>query len=267
MIDSHCHLADEAFASDVAAVVDRAQAAGVAQALCIIDVTNDAEQRRADRVGELWSALRFAAGVHPHQAGRFDANLDAVVPTVTNALEGRPRACAVGEIGLDYHYDFAPRATQIEVFRRQIRLARERRDPIVIHTREADDDTVDAVRAEGQGEVGGVFHCFTGDTALARRALDLGFYVSFSGIVTFKRAEKIREAAAYVPADRLLVETDAPYLAPVPHRGQRNEPAWVARVVDVVADVRGETPERVVDAARRSFDRLFVDRVLSGECF
>ena len=257
MIDSHCHLADEAFSSDVATVVDRARGAGVEQALCIVDVTNDAEQGRADRVGKLWKELRFAVGIHPHQSGHFGSDLDSVMPTVEAAFESHSKACAVGEIGLDYHYDFAPRKTQIEVFRRQILLARDRSAPIVIHTREADDDTIDAVRTEGQDAVGGVFHCFTGDTELARRVLDLGFYISFSGIVTFKRAEDLRRVAAFVPANRLLVETDSPYLAPVPHRGKRNEPAWVTRVVHVLAGVRDQTPAEVATAASRSFEDLF----------
>ena len=257
MIDSHCHLADEAFSSDVITVVDRARKAGVEQALCIVDVTNDAEADRADCVGELWKELRFAVGIHPHQSGRFGGDLDSIMPTVEAAFKSHSKACAVGEIGLDYHYDFAPRKTQIEVFRRQIRLARDRSAPIVIHTREADDDTVDAVRTEGQDAVGGVFHCFTGDTELARRVLDLGFYISFSGIVTFKWADELRRVAAFVPGDRLLVETDSPYLAPVPHRGKRNEPAWVIQVVHVLAEVRGETPAGVATAATRSFEDLF----------
>lgn len=257
MIDSHCHLADEAFADDAAGVIGRAQAAGVDCALCILDVTNRDEQRRADHVAQLWPEIQFSAGVHPHQAGQFDTDLDGVVQTVEAALDCRPSMVAVGEVGLDYHYRFAPPATQVEVFRRQIFLARKRNVPLVVHTREADNETVDAIRVEGHGEVKGVFHCFTGDIALARRALDLGFYVSFSGIVTFKRAEDVRRAAKFVPADRLLVETDSPYLAPVPHRGKRNEPAWVAKVIDVLADIRNEDRFQVADFTHRSFDCLF----------
>lgn len=257
MIDSHCHLADEAFVDDVEAVVDRARAAGVEQALCILDATNDMECARAEQIASLWGALRFAVGVHPHQAAGFADLPDSVVPTVTAVRERHNRVCAIGEIGLDYHYDFSPPSTQIDVFRRQISLACECGLPIVIHTREADDDTVDALQAEGRGRVNGVFHCFTGGMSLARKALDLGFYVSFSGIVTFKRADEIREVAAYVPADRLLVETDAPYLAPVPYRGKRNEPAWVAQVVEALADVRGESTGAVVQASQNSFVRLF----------
>ena len=260
MIDSHCHLADEQFAADLDAVVARARTAGVDGALCILDALNDDEARRADGVAEVWPDAAFAIGVHPHQAGAVDdaaGGLDGVAPFVRRLLDARRGACAVGEIGLDYHYDFAPPRTQIEVFRRQIALARDLALPIVIHTREADADTLDAIRAEGGGDVKGVFHCFTGDAAFARRALDLGFHVSFSGIVTFRNAAAIREAAAIVPADRLLVETDAPYLSPVPYRGRRNEPARVSRVVDTLSEVRGVSRDAIIEATRQSYRRLF----------
>lgn len=260
MIDSHCHLADEQFTADLDAVIERARAAGVDGALCILDALNDDEARRANVVADVWPDAAFAVGVHPHQAAAVDdaaGGIDGVAPFVRRLLAARARACAVGEIGLDYHYDFAPPRTQVEVFRRQIALARELELPIVIHTREADDDTLDAIRAEGGGDVQGVFHCFTGDAAFARRALDLGYHVSFSGIVTFRNAAPIREAAALVPADRLLVETDSPYLSPVPYRGRRNEPARVAQVVDTLAEVRGVDRADIVEATRRSYGRLF----------
>ena len=260
MIDSHCHLADEQFAADLDAVVARAQGAGVDGALCILDALNHEEVARADRVAEAWPDVAFAVGVHPHQAGAVGDAIggpDGVASFVGGAVEARLGTCAIGEIGLDYHYDFAPRETQIEVFRRQIALAREAARPIVIHTREADDDTVDALRVEGRGDVRGVFHCFTGDAAFARRALDLGFHVSFSGIVTFRNATAIREAAAIVPPDRLLAETDSPYLSPAPYRGRRNEPARVAQVIDTLSEVRGEDRADVVEATRRSYSRLF----------
>ena len=260
MIDSHCHLADEQFAADLGAVVARAREAGVEGALCILDALHDGEAGRADRVAEAWPDVAFAVGVHPHQAGAVgDAagGLDGVAPLVRRAVAARAGACAIGEIGLDYHYDFAPRGTQIEVFRRQIALARALGRPVVIHTREADDDTVDALRVEGGGDAAGVFHCFAGDAAFARRVLDLGFHVSFSGIVTFRNAAAVREAAALVPADRLLAETDAPYLSPVPYRGRRNEPARVAQVIDTLAEVRGASREEIVETTRRSYRRLF----------
>lgn len=257
MIDSHCHLTDDAFVSDLDAVVGRARSAGVEGALCILDVANAEDGRRAEGVAERWPETRFAAGVHPHQAAQFGDRLDAVDDVVRQALAAAPEARAVGEIGLDYHYDFAPRDIQREVFRRQVQVARAVGRPVVIHTREADADTIEILRTDGGGEVQGVFHCFTGDVALARQALDLGFYVSFSGIVTFRRAAEIREAAAIVPADRLLAETDCPYLAPVPHRGKRNEPAWVAYVLDVLAEVRGETRGGVERATTEAFAALF----------
>ncbi len=257
VIDSHCHLADEVFAATLDAVVDRAREAGVAGALCILDATNDAEAARSARVASLWPEVRFAVGVHPHQAGFFVERLDEVESHVRAAVAARPDTCAIGEIGLDYHYGLAPREVQREVFRHQIRVASELDHPIVIHTREADDDTFAILTEERIPGVTGVFHCFTGDATTARRVVDLGFHVSFSGIVTFRSADSIREAAAVVPDDRLLVETDAPYLAPVPHRGKQNEPAWVTEVADVVAEVRGVTPAELRASTTAVYQALF----------
>ena len=257
MIDSHCHLADDAFVSDLEAVIERAQAAGLAGAMCMIDLANPVELDRLGRVRVLWSQVRCAAGIHPHQAGKYADDVGEVERQVRRAVETLDGLRAVGEIGLDYHYDFAPRDLQQAVFRRQVALARELSLPVVIHTREADEDTVRILGEEGRGQVRGVFHCFTGGVALARQALDLGFYISFSGIVTFRGAAAVREAAQLVPADRLLVETDSPYLAPAPHRGKRNEPAWVARVVDVLAEVRTQSPEEVVAVTTEAFGSLF----------
>jgi TatD DNase family protein len=240
MVDSHCHLADRVFDADLDAVIDRARGAGVTQALTILAAGDADEAARATRVAALWDAVRFAVGVHPHQAHEFgDSGRSSAI--VRAAFADNPRARAVGEIGLDYHYDFSPRDVQRAVFAEQVALARELRRPVIIHTREADDDTLDILRGEGQGEITGVFHCFTGDAAMARRVLDLGFLLSFAGIVTFPKAGSLRDAAALVPDDRLLAETDSPFLAPVPHRGRRNEPAWVCHVVDALARVRGTT--------------------------
>ena len=160
---------------------------------------------------------------------------------------------AIGEIGLDYHYDFSPRDVQQAVFRTQVELAIERGLPVIIHTREATDDTFAILRDAGSA-LRGVFHCFTGDRAMARAGLDLGFYISLAGIVTFSRAEELREVAKLVPDDRLLVETDAPYLAPVPYRGKRNEPAFVARVVDAVAALRGVAAPALAAQLQQNFD-------------
>jgi TatD DNase family protein len=238
VIDSHCHLADPAYAADVEDVVRRAQEAGVSGALCVLACGDAQEATRAARVGVLWHGLRFAVGVHPHQAHEYAGREAAVVAAVSDALSGTPGACAVGEIGLDYHYDFSPRAVQRDVFSRQIRFARDIGRPVVVHTREADEDTIRIVREEGGGEVRGVFHCFCGSERLAEEALALGFMLSFSGMITFPRAESIRTIAAAVPADRLLIETDCPYLAPVPVRGKRNEPAFVVRTAETLADLR-----------------------------
>jgi len=257
VIDSHFHLADSAFDADLAEVVSRAAAAGVDQGLCILTAGEPGEEERGRSVAALWPEVRFAIGVHPHVAGRYAGRADDAVAIVRQAIVATPQARAVGEIGLDYHYDFSPRDVQREVFRRQVALARELRLPIVIHTREATEDTFAILREEGRGDLTGVFHCFSGDVAMAREALDLGFYVSFAGIVTFPKAEGVREAAKLVPAGRLLVETDAPYLAPVPYRGKRNEPAYVLHTVNALARSRGETPEAVASAVVRAFEVLF----------
>ena len=254
MIDSHCHLADEAFAADLDEAIARARAAGVTGALCILAAGDDAEAERARGVRERWTAVRFATGVHPHAAGTFDGRA-AESADLTRRHAAAFSACGIGEIGLDYHYDFAPRPIQQEVFRAQLALARELRLPVIIHTREATDDTF-AILHEHPG-VAGVFHCFTGDTAMARRALDIGFYVSFAGIVTFPKAGDLRDAARSVPADRLLIETDSPYLAPVPHRGKRNEPAYGARVLASLAETRGEPVAEVQRNVTDNFVRLF----------
>jgi TatD DNase family protein len=164
---------------------------------------------------------------------------------------------AIGEVGLDYHYDFAPRDVQRSVFSAQVALARDRGYPLVIHTREADDDTIAILEQEGAGRVRGVFHCFSGDSGLARRALGLGFHLSFSGILTFPRSTAVRDAAALVPRDRLLVETDCPYLAPVPHRGRRNEPAWVAETLQRLADIHGIDPAHMAAVTSENYRILF----------
>lgn len=256
MIDSHCHIAGEAFTADLDAVVERAHAADVTSALCILSAGDVEEAARAQRVRAVWPAVRFAVGVHPHQAAAFAGRAPAAADLVRAEVQ-REAACAIGEIGLDYHYDFAPRDVQQDVFRAQVGLALELGLPIIIHTREATDDTFDILAEEGGGRVRGVFHCFTGDAAMARQALDAGFCVSFAGIVTFPKAESIREAARLVPSDRLLAETDSPYLAPVPFRGKRNEPSYVSRVVEALAETRGEGRAYVAESTARTFANLF----------
>jgi TatD DNase family protein len=257
VIDSHCHLAGEEFAADLEAVVDRAKAAGLAHALVILAADDDKELEQAQRVSALWDRVRFSLGVHPHAAGTFADSPAAAAGLVDNRIDLEPLARAIGEIGLDYHYDFAPRDVQQQVFREQIRLARRRALPIILHTREAEEDTFRILAEESAAEAGGVFHCFTGDRAMAMRALDLGFHLSLAGIVTFPRALELKEVAKLVPLDRMLIETDSPFLAPVPFRGKRNEPSYVTHVAEVIGELRGTTAAAVGEAARANFERLF----------
>jgi TatD DNase family protein len=254
VIDSHCHLADEAFAGDLDAAIARAREAGVTAALCILAAGDEQEARRGRDVAARWREVRFATGVHPHAAAPF-ADRAGDSADLTRADAAACSACAIGEIGLDYHYDFAPRDVQRDVFAAQIGAARALDLPIVIHTREATDDTF-AILREHPG-IRGVFHCFTGDAAMARRALEIDFHLSFAGIVTFPKAGDLREAARIVPEERLLIETDSPYLAPVPHRGKRNEPAYVARVLAALAETRGVAAGALDAAVTANFDRLF----------
>ncbi len=202
--------------------------------------------------------MRFAVGIHPHQAQLFAADVDAAAAVVAGRLAQSPHVRALGEIGLDYHYDFAPKDVQRAVFRVQLALAQARALPVAIHTREAEADTLQLIaEAQARGPLAGVFHCFTGDAAVAERALATGFYLSFSGILTFPRAVELREAVRIVPLDRLLFETDAPYLAPVPHRGKRNEPAFVALTAAAVAAEKGVPVAELVATAGANYDRLF----------
>jgi TatD DNase family protein len=257
MVDSHCHIAGPEFAADLDAVVARAREAGLTGCLVILAADDEPELQQAAAVAARWPDVRFSIGVHPHAAGKYAADPAEAAAAVTRALDAQPLARGLGEIGLDYHYDFSPRDVQQAVFREQIRLARRRRLPIVIHTREAEDDTFALLAEESASDVGGVFHCFTGNRDMARRALDIGFHLSLAGIVTFPRALELQEVARMVPLDRLLVETDSPYLAPVPHRGKRNEPGYVARVAEVVAELRGTHAEAIAEASTANFVRLF----------
>jgi TatD DNase family protein len=198
-------------------------------------------------------------GVHPHQAGEFDGREQQAAGLVQAQLATDPLSRAIGEIGLDYHYDFAPKETQHRVFRAQLRLARELDLPVIIHTREAEDDTLAILREEGAGAGGlrGVLHCFTGTRRLAEQALELGLHISFAGIVTFPKATELRAVAALVPQDRLLCETDSPYLAPTPYRGKRNEPAWVVRVAEELALLRGVPAAALQAQIASNFSGLF----------
>ncbi len=257
MIDSHSHLAGQEFAGDLAAVVARAQAAGVRGTLVILAADDEPELAQAVAVSASWPEARFSIGVHPHAAAHYAADPAGAARAVATAMDAQPLTRGLGEIGLDYHYDFAPREVQQEVFRQQIRLAAARRLPIVIHTREAEEDTFRILAEESAGAVGGVLHCFTGDRRMATRALDAGFHLSLAGIVTFPKALELKAVARLVPLDRLLVETDSPFLAPVPHRGRPCEPAFVADTARFLAALREEPVERLAERTTANFHALF----------
>lgn len=257
MIDSHCHLADPTFAADLDAVVARARAVGVERVCVILEGGNAQEAEQAERLFALWPGTCAAIGVHPHQAHEFAADPEHAATVVREQVARTPMARAIGEIGLDYHYDFSPRDVQQRVFRAQVRLAHELQRPVVIHTREADEDTIAILREEGEGGLRGVLHCFTGTPWLRDAGLQLGFYVSLAGILTFPKAAELRETARGVPADRLLAETDSPFLAPPPHRGKRNEPAHVVRVVETLAELHGVSTADMARHTASNFHALF----------
>jgi len=256
MIDSHCHLADDVYAADLDQVVERARAAGLERVLVILEAGNPQEEKQAGAAHALWPDLRVAVGVHPHHAKQFENDALAAAVTVREQVGRLAYARAIGEIGLDYHYDFSPREVQQAVFRAQVDLALELQLPVVIHTREAEADTIEALKAAGH-RLRGVLHCFTGTRELASAALDLGFYISLAGIVTFPKALELRDIARDIPLDRLLVETDSPFLAPVPHRGGRNEPARVVHTAETLAALRGISVAELDRATTANFHALF----------
>ncbi|MFL5560952.1 MAG: TatD family hydrolase [Gemmatimonadaceae bacterium] len=250
-VDSHAHLADPAFDADRDAVIARAREAGATGIVCIGESVAAAARSRAiaaQHPGFIW----HTAGVHPHDAGSFEAGRDLAAIRAELALGG----VAVGECGLDYHYDHSPRDQQRAAFAAQLALAHEHAVPVVVHTRDAEDDTTAMVREAGQQGVTGVLHCYTGSRALASVALDAGWCVSFSGIVTFRKwTDDV--LLRLVPDDRLLAESDAPYLAPVPNRGKRNEPAWVGHTVARLAAVRASDPGALAATVAANARRLF----------
>jgi TatD DNase family protein len=257
MIDSHCHLADEVFEPDLQEVIGRARDAGLERVLVILEAGNAQEERQAVRAHALWPEIRVAVGVHPHKAQEFEGRAEGAAACVREQCARMPYARAVGEIGLDYHYDFSPRDVQVAVFSAQIAVAREVGLPVVVHTREADADTIDVLTTAGGGEVAGVLHCFTGTPELARAALDLGFYISLAGILTFPKALALRDVARQIPLDRLLIETDSPFLAPVPHRGGRNEPARVLHTAEALAALKGVPVSELDRITTANFHALF----------
>lgn len=249
LVDTHCHLDFEDFEGEREEIIARAHRAGVARMVTIC-TRLDADRLAANQaIAEAHPSVYWAAGVHPHEAGDF-ASL-TVEAVATSAK--RPKLVGIGETGLDYYYDHSPRAAQQACFRTHIRAARSVGLPVIIHTREAEADTIAILEEErarpAPYPLTGVLHCFSGSQALADAGVRLGLHISLSGIVTFKKAEALREVVRSVPLDRLLVETDAPYLAPVPRRGKRNEPAFVAHTAAVMADLKGVS---VTDLAKRT---------------
>jgi TatD DNase family protein len=250
LVDSHCHLDDSKYDEDREQAIERARDAGVELLLAIGTGNGPPDLEAAIRLADRYPFFYASIGVHPHDASKADEETF----TRLGALAAHPKVVAVGEIGLDYHYDLSPREVQRAVFARQLALAAETGKPIVIHTREAWDDTLAALPAALPH--GGIMHCFTGDAAQARQALDRGFHLAFGGVLTFPKAEPVRDAARLTPDDRLLVETDCPYLAPIPHRGKRNEPAFMVETVRRLAEVRGATVEHIAEVTTRNFRNL-----------
>jgi TatD DNase family protein len=250
LFDTHCHLFDERFSDDIEAVVERALEAGVRY--MVVPGVDAATSRKAIALAERYPEIYAAVGIHPE-------SLESLPETEFDEIEElahHPKVVAIGEIGLDYYWNVAPREVQQAVFRRQIDLARRMGLPIVIHNRDATEDTVRIIEQDCAG-VTGVMHCFTGSWETAQRCMKKGFYISYGGPVTFKNAEGVRKAAAQIPDDFLLVETDSPYLTPHPYRGQRNEPARVALVVEKLAEIRGQTYQQVAELTLHNGLRLF----------
>jgi len=252
LVDSHCHLDFPDFGGELDEIIGRARAAGVGRIVTI----STRMQRRADLVGiaERFDDVFCSIGTHPHYAHE---ELDITVADIVRST-GHPKVVAIGEAGLDYHYDLSPREAQERGFRNHIAAARETGLPLVIHSRNADADMASILEQEmGKGAFAAVLHCFTGGRDLAERAIALGLFISFTGIVTFKKSEDLRAIAAALPADRILVETDAPYLAPGRYRGKRNEPAYVAETAKVLAETRGVSPDTLARQTTDNFFRLF----------
>ena len=260
LVDSHCHLDFKDFAGELDQVVERAREAGIGRMVTICTRLGELDRNLA--IAERYEEVFCAAGVHPHNAASdAPATIDRLVE-----IARHPKLVGIGESGLDYHYDHSPRDQQQASFRIHIRAARETGLPLVVHTRSADDDTIRILREEGagQGEAGwgdkplrGVIHCFSSGRELAEKAIEMGFYVSLSGILTFNRSDDIRAIVRDLPPDRLLVETDSPYLAPMPKRGKRNEPAFVRETLSRVAELRGVELECLARATSANATRLF----------
>lgn len=250
LVDSHCHIDGAKFDEDRDAVVDRALAAGVERMVVIGTGEGPPDLEAGIRIADRYPNALATVGVHPHDASKADDVIwERLAP-----LTKHPKVVAIGEMGLDYHYDYSPRDVQRRAFIRQMEIARAADKPIVIHTREAWDDTIAILKEHWRGP--GIFHCFTGGPAEAEQALALGFHLSFGGVITFPKSEALREAARLAPLDRILVETDAPFLAPVPHRGKRNEPAFMVETVRKLAELRQMDADELAAATTANFERL-----------
>lgn len=262
MIDSHCHIDSEQFDQDREAVIERALAAGVTTFLGIGTGDGPPDLDGALKLSERHPAFLATVGVHPHHAARVNSH---TLPKLME-LAQHPRCMGIGEIGLDYHYDFAPREVQQRVFINQLELARDLGLPVVIHTREAWEDTLSILREHWRPSLGGIFHCFGGTIPQAEEALALNFHFGIGGVLTFPRSEGVRETVSFLPMDRIVLETDAPYLAPLPHRGKRNEPALIVETARRLAALRGLTLEEVDELTTANFRRVFSTRLERLEC-
>ena len=257
LVDSHCHIDGEAFDADRDAVVQRAREAGVRAMLTVgTGDPHSKEIQRAVEVAEKYDGVYASVGVHPHDAKLYDG------PAETRLIElvkSSNKVIAWGEIGLDFYYDHSPRDVQRDVFRRQMRIAEVLGLPVIVHSRDADDETVEVIKEEcsGEGFRGGIMHCFGGTPRMAEELVGLGFLISFAGNVTFKKAENLREAARVVPIDRMLVETDCPFLTPEPNRGMRNEPAYVGHTARFLAELKGVELDGFAEHTTQNFLRFF----------
>ena len=252
LFDTHAHLDFPKLRDELDDVVQRARDEGV-QRIVTIGASNGLESNfRALEIAKKYDHIHCTAGIHPHDAHLCD---DEAYRTIADEFAHLPQVVAIGETGLDYHYDNSPREVQQSVFRRFLQLAREVQKPVVIHSRDADEDTVEILRDEGSDS--GILHCFTGSPWMAEEVLKLGFHISFSGIVTFNSAQELRDIAQNVPDDRILVETDSPFLAPTPHRGKTNQPAYVRKTAEVLAEVRGESLEDFAEKTYQNGCRLY----------
>jgi TatD DNase family protein len=253
LIDSHAHIQGAEFTADLEDVVSRARGAGVSKIIVVGGAGELSSNDAALRVAGSFPGLFATVGMHPHDAKDVgEADLDRLKKLATD-----PKVVAIGETGLDFYYDHSPRDLQTGIFTRFIHMARETRLPLIVHDRDAHNEIGGLLSVEGGGALRGVIHCFTGDYAAAKTFLDLGFYISFSGILTFKNAEPLRDAARRLPLDRLLIETDSPYLAPVPKRGKRNEPAFVLHVAETLAQVRNTSLAEIARATSCNAEALF----------